>query len=214
MNCILKASFFLGALLLASSGFAQSDDHLVLDQAKALYTQSVFAHGYRHGYEEGFHVGDQDLQMGRRIRSCEKISEYKQARDHFKQTFGERTVFDRGYRQGFSRGYEDAFSGREFQAVKGGRVAALGISKTALNTDQLRAFDSGFSSGYEAALKNAIRNASADPEYVTQYCEKAADPKLRERETFCQGYARGVLFGVVQNGESGSQVVARYATGH
>jgi len=212
MNCIVKACFFSCALMTSSLVFAQADDHLVLDRAKALYAQSPFAHGYRHGYEEGFHVGDQDLQMGRHIRVCDKISEYKHGHDYFKSAFGDKSAFEKGYRQGFSRGYKDAFSGREFQAVNSGRVAALGISNAPLSNVQLRAFDSGFSTGFDASVKNPPYDASADPEYVTQYCERSTDSRLKERETFCQGYARGVLFGAAQGGESGSQVVARYTT--
>ena len=212
MNFVFKASFFVFTLIAASLLFAQADDHLVLDQAKALYAQSPFAHGYRHGYEEGFHVGDQDLQMGRHIRACDKISEYKHGREYFKPAFGDKSAFEKGYRQGFSRGYEDAFVGREFQAVNGGRVAASGMSNTALNTTQVHAFDSGFSTGFEAAMENAIHNASANPDYFTQHCEQSVDSRLKERETFCQGYARGVLFGAVQKGDSRSEVVARYAT--
>lgn len=212
MNCVLKVSFFTSVLMIASLLFAQADDHLVIDHAKALYAQSVFAHGYRHGYEEGFHIGDQDLQMGRRMRNCEKISEYKHGRDYFKPAFGEKSGFEKGYRQGFSRGYEDAFAGREFQVVNSGRVAALGISNASLSNIQLRAFDSGFSSGFDAALKNAVHNPPADPEYVTQSCEKSTDSRLRDRQIFCQGYARGIVFGAVQNGESPSEVVARYST--
>jgi len=212
MNCILKAFLFSYALMMASLVFAQADDHLVLDQAKALYTQSPFAHGYRHGYEEGFHMGDQDLQMGRHLRACDKISEYKHGHDYFKPAFGDKSAFEKGYRQGFSRGYEDAFSGREFQVVNGGRVAAFGMSNTALNNTQVRAFDSGFGIGFETAMKNAIHDASVNPEYVSQHCEKSADSRLRDREIFCQGYARGVLFGAAQSVESGSQVAARYST--
>lgn len=212
MNSVFKASFFISTLMMASLVFAQADDHLVLDQAKALYAQSPFAHGYRHGYEEGFHMGDQDLQMGRHIRACDKISEYKHGREYFKPAFGDKSAFEKGYRQGFSRGYGDAFAGREFQAVNGGRVAAFGMSNTALNNTQVRAFDSGFSTGFEVAMQNAIHDASANPQYVSQYCEKSADSRLKERETFCQGYARGVLFGAAQSGESGSEVVARYTT--
>jgi flagellar biosynthesis/type III secretory pathway protein FliH len=194
--------------------FAQSDDHLVLDQAKSLYAQSTFAHGYRHGYEEGFHIGDQDLQMGRRLRICDKISEYKQGRTHFKATFGDRSAFEKGYKQGFSHGYEDALSGREFQAVKSGRIAALGLSQAVLNNRELHAFDSGFTSGYDLGLKNAVRNMASNLEYLTQHCEKTADPKLSERETFCEGYARGVLFGVAQSRDQNSEVVARNVTAH
>lgn len=212
MNCFFKGFLFISTLMAACLLFAQADDHLALDQAKALYAQSVFAHGYRHGYEEGFHVGDQDLQMGRRMRNCEKISEYKHGHDYFKPTFGDKSGFEKGYHQGFSRGYDDAYSGREFQVINSGRVAALGISNASLNNVQLRAFDSGFSTGFDTAVKNGMRDASADPEYVTQSCEKASNSGVRDREIFCQGYARGVLFGAVQNGESPSEVVARYTT--
>jgi hypothetical protein len=210
MNCVFKAFFFISTLITASLLFAQADDHLALDQAKALYAQSVFAHGYRHGYEEGFHIGDQDLQMGRRIRNCEKISEYKHGHDYFKSSFGDKSGFEKGYRQGFSRGYDDAYSGREFQVVNSGRVAALGISNASFSNVQLRAFDSGFATGFDTAVKNGMRDSSADPEYATQSCEKSSNSGPRDREIFCQGYARGVLFGAVQNGESRSEVVARY----
>jgi hypothetical protein len=214
MNWHIRALVFLTVLAATSVAFAQSDDHVVLDQAKSLYAQSAFAHGYRHGYEEGFHIGDQDLQMGRRLRTCDKISQYKQGHTHFRQAFGDKLAFEKGYKQGFSRGYGDAFSGREFQAVKGGRVAALGLTSEALNGSQLHAFDNGFSSGYELAWKNSIRNVIADLEYLTQHCEKSTDPKFKERETFCQGYARGLLFGSTQNEEFQSPVVARNVTAH
>jgi flagellar biosynthesis/type III secretory pathway protein FliH len=208
----MKMNWCTGTLVLfavsaaVSTGFAQSDDHLVLDQAKSLYAQSVFAHGYRHGYEEGFHIGDQDLQMGRRVRICEKISEYKQGRTHFRATFGDKSAFERGYKQGFSRGYEDAFSGREFQAVKSGRIVALGLDQGIQNTGQSHAFDTGFASGYDLAMKNALHNVGGDLEYLTQHCEKTADPKLKDRETYCQGYARGLVFAAVQSREDNSEM--------
>jgi len=189
-----------------SPALAQSDDHLVIDRAKSLYAQSVFAHGYRHGYEEGFHVGDQDLQMGRRVRICDKISEYKQGRTHFRATFGDRSGFEKGYKQGFSRGYEDAFSGREFQAVKSGRIVALGLAQSVENTGELHAFDIGFSRCYDLAVKNSLRNVAGDLEYLTQHCEKTADPKLKNRETYCQGYARGLVFAAVQSREGDSEM--------
>ena len=214
MSRQIRSLAFLAVLTAISTAFGQTDDHLVLDQAKSLYGQSPFAHGYRHGYEEGFHIGDQDLQMGRRVRICDKISEYKQGRTHFRQTFGDKPTFEKGYRQGFSRGYEDAFSGREFQAVKGGRVAALGLTSAAFNSTQLHAFDSGFTTGYELAWKNSMRNGAADLEYLAQHCERTSDPKLKERESFCQGYARGLLFGAAQNGDFNSAVVARNLTAH
>src|SRR5437762_7053048 len=207
MQSVIRASFFFSALMAASLAFGQYDDHLMLDQAKSLYAQSAFAHGFRHGYEEGFHIGDQDLQMGRRTRALEKISEYKHGRDHYRQSFGNKSVFEKGYRQGFSKGYEDSYSGREFQAVKGGRIAALGLSRDTLDTNQRQVFDTGFTGGYEVAVKNIVR-APADREYVTQYCEKTAETNLQQREIFCQGYARGFLFGVTQNKEPDTAVVA------
>src|SRR5262245_42996272 len=181
MNWCSKSLVLFVSLAAVPLAATQSDDHLVLDQAKSLYAQSTFAHGYRHGYEEGFHIGDQDLQMGRRLRVCEKISEYKQGHTHFKTIFGDRSAFEKGYKRGFSHGYEDAFSGREFQAVKNGRIAALGLSQAGLSNRELHAFDSGFIRGYDLGLKNAFRNMTADLEYLTQHCEKTAEPTLNER---------------------------------
>ena len=208
MNWCTRTLFLSVVLAAVSTAFAQSDDHLVLDQAKSLYSQSVFAHGYRHGYEEGFHIGDQDLQMGRRLRICDKISEYKQGHSHFRATFGDKSGFEKGYKQGFARGYGDAFSGREFQAVKGGRIVALGLGQAAQNNGGSHAFDTGFISGYDLAMKTSLHNVGGDLEYLTQYCEKTADPKLKDRESYCQGFARGLVFAAVQSRDGNSEMAS------
>jgi len=55
-------------------------------------------------------------------------------------------------------------------------------------------------------MKSALRNVGGDLEYLTQYCEKTADPKLKDRETYCQGYARGLVFAAVQSREINSEI--------
>lgn len=203
-----KTVILLCALAVAPVVFAQTDRHVTEDPAKFLYYQSAFAHGYRHGYDQGFHIGDQDLQMGRKARPCDKMSEYKKVNDYH-HSYGDKSAFQKGFRQGFSHGYEDAYSGRDFQVVNEARAASVGINGTVANDEhQRRVFDEGFTAGYQVASSVPQRDFFFDPSNVMQLCEQNSSPNRDQRDVYCRGYTGGFVFGITGNGAV-SDVVAR-----
>jgi hypothetical protein len=139
-------------LFVCSAAQAQSNDwHMV---SRDLFVKSVFAHGYMHGYEQGFHNGDLDLQMGRTYRDAKVQQEYKKPLG-YQNVFGDKHLYEAGYRAGFLVGYTDCFAGRNFRAVQLLNLATrTQIGKEPVHFD--RDFDFAFRQGYESGQKQGL----------------------------------------------------------
>ena len=119
-------SALLATLLLAAVTAAAGnapDDHYLAARTSALVHKSVFIHGYLHGYELGFHLADIDLQMGRGVRDLGKCKEGRDAVG-FRREFGDKRLFEFGYREGVRVGYADGISGRSFRAIRRSQLEA------------------------------------------------------------------------------------------
>jgi hypothetical protein len=167
------------ALAFCSFAFCQNatdpslDYHLTADAAHALYSASAFAHGHRHGYEEGFHLADQDVHMGRRARSLEKVG-----LQGYRPAFGDKGIYQRGYWLGLRAGYDDSYNAREFRPTAEVLSAQLGDV-----TDQsLRA---GYTDGLNASRGAASLEISAND---LQACRKN-----KHNLRYCDGYALGFI---------------------
>jgi hypothetical protein len=164
--------------------FAGSEDrHEGSDPASALYRQSVFAHGYIHGYEAGFHLADDDYQMGRGLRDVPELKQFKEADEGYRDSFGNKEDFKRGYREGMRAGYDDSFHNRPFRAVSAARLASEGLvadGKVDWN------FESGFVDGFQAAEAGAPQSCFG----------QKSRPAARMSAAYCDGFNRGIQFGL------------------
>ncbi len=198
---MIRVLCFTLVLILASPAFARdpnkaqpyTEDSL----ASALKSQSVFLHGYVHGYEEGFHNADIDIQMAHGFRDVSTMSEYKKIAECPAKN-GDKTVFERGFRQGFRVGYIDGMSGRSFRAVRSLRLALAGLSTADWSQRRREAFESGIQEGYYAGQSEGLhdgRTASAfrlmEPG-CTALGQNASAPKDAE---YCDGFRRAFSIG-------------------
>lgn len=161
--------------------------------------RSAFAHGYRHGYEEGYHIGNIDINMGRRPRT--RFSQLKDLSSHYSPAFGPRKSFESGFQQGVRAGYIDGFAGRVFRGVENLRVAAMALDQNPAPADPGNLyFDQGFSTGYDQGLESAQREAPQAEEAAISgiSCPRSFPGKSitgAAQGTFCEGYRRGFILG-------------------
>src|SRR5207245_1811323 len=111
----LLAVFVLPAIGQEQS--ASSDVHLNVVWLKP-WIATPQGHGYWHGYEDGFHSGDLDLQLQRLKTPLERVKLFQEARRGYEEAFGDKKLFEEGYRRGYVAGYDDAASNRRFYALE------------------------------------------------------------------------------------------------
>ena len=161
--------------------------------------RSAFAHGYRHGYEEGYHLGNIDINMGRKPHT--KFSQFHGLSSHYSPTFGPRKSFEWGFQQGVRAGYMDGFVGRMFRGLESLRLIAAALNAQSEQTDPRNIyFDQGISAGYGYGLDMASKEhpQPQHPDSSTVSCPNTQSAKQIEaavRGAFCDGYRRGYLLG-------------------
>jgi hypothetical protein len=199
--------------LCATTAQAQLDDdwHMF---SRDLFVRSAFAHGYMHGYEDGFHNGDLDLQMGRLYRDVKSQSDFKKP-PGYRNQFGDKDIFQEGYRTGFRVGYIDCFSGRNFRAAQ-----LLNLSRqTRLSRESLRFdknFDHAFRQGYESGQRQGLADGRVsdvslmDPSTCQLPSDHGAVP-ADYCDAFRDGYQLGYSDGYTNQRGSGD-VFARNGT--
>lgn len=181
------ASLLATVPLLAES---KTDPHLT-DTAAALYQRSAFAHGYLHGYEQGFHLGDLDIQMGHFLPGV-RAHHDERPDSHYRPAFGDRDLFNEGFKLGLRSGYADSIGGHEFRAIAELRKVAGGLAAEAISRPFDQAFYEGFLSGQ--------RQGATDTRVLTDFtgigssCLKTR-AKADDHEQYCDGYSRGFQLG-------------------
>ncbi len=190
-----------------------ADPHLSTDRARALYNKSAFLHGYMHGYEEGFHCADLDLQMARGFRDVRASRQYKKP-SGYHSSFGDKHLFEAGYRKGLFVGYTDGYAGRNFRAVALVRQAAgdlLDKDDPQLKPDKI--FDDGLLKGYESGQNRGLQDGRAE----VGFRSPAADCDVpipgsssRFQGEFCDAFRRGYLIGY-SDGYTNQQQTPAYA---
>jgi hypothetical protein len=171
---LLFASTFLVVASFASDN--KPDYHVNGDAARELYKHSAFAHGLRHGYEEGYHAADLDIHTGSPRKDWAKMDRVPKTVG-FKNNFGNKKSFRRGYEYGYVAGYADSFENRKFHYP----AADLSSSSETLSRD----FDLGVSSGYQTAYHSNAADLACDRQ-TAAYCagfKMGADMALAERHS-------------------------------
>ncbi len=163
-------------------------------RARVLFCKSAFVHGYMHGYEQGFHVADIDLNFARNPRDPERIDEYRNPAGYRRQ-FGDRHVFEKGYREGFRIGYSDGTNERAFRAIDQARAAAAGLADD-VDVKPSKIFDEGFSAGYRLGSGIGLRDGRRGTQFrnAAARCDAKVSSSSPDGE-YCAGYARGYRFG-------------------
>lgn len=161
--------------------------------------RSAFAHGYRHGYEEGYHLGNIDINMGRRPHT--RFSQLHDLSLHYSPEFGPRKSFESGFQKGVRAGYMDGFAGRLFRGLENLRLTAMALDQQPARDDPRNVyFDRGFSTGYDHGLDDS-RKENAQTERIDPSMVECSDEQPgqsmqeKARETFCDGYRRGFVMG-------------------
>jgi hypothetical protein len=181
---------FIVSLLAAAAMAQRADRHMLSDDAQSLYRHSAFAHGYIHGYEEGFHCANLDWHMGRTRREVSRelhVQRPDKRRIAYRDDFGDKKMFMKGYEQGYQEAYDDVFDGKSFRAVSEARAAAAGLNGS---RGPDRTFDDGFVAGIDAARGQQ----TAVPHDLTAGTQWCIQNVLSAAGEYCDGYARGVLF--------------------
>lgn len=182
----LRRIFLASVLALAAiPAIAQADIHISADPATGLYQRSSWAHGYIHGYEMGFHNGDLDLHLGRGWRETKQMKDSKKMQ--YRNEYGDRKVFEKGFKAGFDVGYADALTGKEFRAAKLARETAAKLGG-GIEPHQQKELDWALSSGYlkgrDAGLNDGRLKSAYSP-------EKGACAEQKACDSFLLGYRWG-----------------------
>ena len=195
-----------------SCGLAQAqsdlDWHLSKDGARPFFVRSAFAHGYMHGYEEGFHRGDLDLQMARPFHQIKDQEKFKKICGYRRQ-FGERHMFDDGYRKGYTVGYNDAYAGRNFRAVQLVHLAKMD-ELPAGQDEPDRSFDHAFMLGYETGQATGLKDGRAAAPLASLDAVQCSGAGTQGPD--CGAYQRGYRVGYLDgysNQRDTSEVFAR-----
>ncbi len=177
----------------AAAGDKPPDPHFQSARTSAMVHKSVFIHGYLHGYEEGFHFADLDIQMGRSARDIRKCKEARDA-NGYRNEFGDKGLFEAGYRQGLIVGYADGMAGRAFRALSELQaIAALVSEEAAPNPDPT--FDSAFSQGYSSGQHQGVQDGRREASYTSPAVPCPGPPNGGDPQTFCAAYLGGYRLG-------------------
>jgi hypothetical protein len=204
----LRVSGFILLLFTCLGARAQSEDwHM---SSRDLFVKSAFAHGYMHGYEQGFHNGDIDLQMGRDFRDVKNQAEFKKMTG-FRSEYGDKKLFEDGYRVGFLVGYTDCFAGRSFRAVQ--LLAKTAQSPSAAASAHFdRSFDHAFREGYETGQRQGLADGRVSAAWrANSPCEpggELGDITPQYCDAFRDGYRLGYSDGFANQHDSG-EILAR-----
>jgi hypothetical protein len=183
-------------LTIATTASAQKtvDSHYAAHRTSAIAHKSVFVHGYLHGYEEGFHLADLDIHMGRGVRDVSKCKEARDAAGYHRE-FGNKRVFESGYREGVRVGYADGVAGRAFRAVD--ELEAIGpAAPDAAEVRPDATFDQGFSAGYTSGQHQGLEDGRRNVTFTPPLAACPPVPaKAPDQQTFCAAYAGGYRVG-------------------
>jgi hypothetical protein len=192
---MLRSALLVATLLtLAAIASAQmaTDPHYAAHRTRAIAHRSAFVHGYLHGYEEGFHLADLDIHMGRGVRDISKCKEAREAAG-YRSDFGNKHVFESGYREGVRVGYADGFAGRAFRAVS--ELEAIGTAAPDAALPDA-AFDQGFSAGYTSGQHQGLEDGRRDLTFTPPLAACPPLPaKAPDQQTFCAAYVGGYRVG-------------------
>lgn len=171
---------------LAGTVAAQADYHLTDDSAHALYQHSSWAHGYVHGYQLGFHEGTIDYHMAHLRRDPRKIKSGNHPKNYYRQEYGDRQLFDHGFKAGFNVGYSDAFAGRDYRAAhEMDRLATAAPVSSGSQLDPV--LGEGYTAGQRIGLSDGRRAAPFMPQ--KEQCPLHYSPPQ------CSGYRLGFQLG-------------------
>jgi hypothetical protein len=191
--------FFL--LLFSGNGLTEDQSteeaHMADPHASPLYSASIFLHGYIHGYEEGFHNADVDIQMAHGFRDVSTMPDYKKLVG-YRAAFGDKSVFEKGFRQGFRVGYTDGMSGRSFRAIGVLRSAAEGLSPDSLNPRKIASFEMGVQQGYQAGQSAGLhdgRTAASFRNPIPGCTALDGNASAAKDEAYCDGFRRAFTIG-------------------
>src|SRR5581483_10985131 len=111
----------------------------------------------------------------------------------YRPEYGNRTLYNGGYKEGFLAGYGDSVEGRDFRAVGLLRELATGVNPQAAAS----AFDSGFSVGYQAGVNAALSSprAVADFGFAATFCRTSLQSYSGNKSEYCDAYGRGYHLG-------------------
>ena len=186
----LRVVVFSVLIFVAGVLAAQPDYHLTGDSAKAVYQQSTWAHGYVHGYQMGFHEGTIDYHMAHMRRDPRKIKRAQKASECYHEGFGDRKVFERGYKEGFNVGYTDAFAGRDYRASNEmEKLAATEPVKDGSHLDPV--LGEGYTAGQRTGLEDGRRAAAYMPQNAQCPVHYAEWQCVAFRLGFQLGYSDG-----------------------
>ena len=206
MRAIRLVSAFSFLLLSATFVLSQSADrHLTSDPSHAMYQRSAYAHGYIHGYEDGFHDADMDIHMGRGERPPKEHKDYREAKDGYHPSFGDKHYFSDGYQRGFDQGYSDSFRGVQFRALNTMRKASEGVAKSDDGGIKEQDFDKAFSRGYDAGSARGSSQylRSADFGDAANLCQSLIPSReAAQQGEYCDAFIRGFALGF-SDGQAG-----------
>lgn len=155
MRVVRLIALGLAAFGMATAAAAQSADSHQAGQFASVVARSAFLHGYLHGYEAGYHDGNIDFQLARGADP----SRYAKADSGYHDAFGDRRIFEEGFRQGLRVAYADGYFGRSFRAIQSLHQVepelASGLAAQLLD----RAIADGYDSGLTRGLTDGRRGA-------------------------------------------------------
>ncbi|HEX8925866.1 MAG TPA: hypothetical protein VF786_08750 [Terriglobales bacterium] len=183
----LRCALAFAVLIFAAGALAaQADYHLTDDSAHSVYQHSSWAHGYVHGYQMGFHEGTIDYHMAHIRRDPRKIKSGHHPNEFYRDEFGDRRVFDSGFKEGFKVGYSDAFAGRDYRASNEMDKLAE-ESQTSAETHLDPVLGEGYTAGQRSGLDDGRKAAAYMP-------QKAQCP-LHYAPPQCAGFRLGFQLG-------------------
>lgn len=178
-------------ILLSTAAAAQTEHHFAATRTTKLAHRSAFLHGYLHGYEQGFHDADLNLQMGRAVAPSDKPKTRKDELG-YRHEFGDKRLFESGFRQGYDVGYSDSMAGRSFRAVDTVQEVTPRLAPDSAGAPS-RDFDAGFSAGYLSGRHQGLSDARLDSPFALP-----PSPCPAHRQTgqeFCAAYTTGYRMG-------------------
>lgn len=200
MHKVLSLVVLVAAVWLNQPCSAQ-ETHLNEAGSGAILSRSAFAHGYRHGYEEGYHVGNVDINMGRRPRSEKSQFRGLKLKLGYSSSFGPKHSFEEGFEVGLKAGYTDGYAGRAFRAVDSLRAVAAAMAEVAPAEDPGGAyFDQGVAFGYRDGFQqgNSATPGAASMDFRLVACTDSHPDSEKDstaRGNYCEGYRRGFVLG-------------------
>jgi hypothetical protein len=201
-------------LLLALSGLGVAQDRDRDDQGVSPQPQYAGQQAYQNGFLDGSNDGTTDRQSGKTFRAS-GTERYEHGDSGYRESFGDKDVYKRFYRQGYMDGYQRTFNGATAAVPVPPNATAPVVAVPVYVQPGYNAAQSVYQNGFQDGMRDGANDLQSGHSFRAmdtdryKHADAGYNPSFGEKEQYKQAYRQGYAAGY-QQGFKGSAAAAAY----